>query len=408
MKRKWLWGIAAIGVVAVIGANVYSSGRPVDVDLYKVTEGSMEKVVEEKGEVRLTHQMDINSTVSGIVTETLADVGDKVKKGQILLRFDAKNLQLQIADLEAQISGARARYKEAVKPAKVSEMNKLESAIRAAELAYENAQRQVANNTELLDSGAISQDALETSKIDLAAKESALMTARSNLDLAKGKVSNNLKDDYASQIQSLESRLAILKNQLDDMTVVAGTEGILISMDAKVGDYMNTGSLLAQIGSTEALYLSADVLAEDMPGIEVGTAVRLTNDDLGIVDAPAKVINIHPTAISKLSDLGIVQKRVTVEIDPTQPIKGLRAGYELTAEFIVSSKDKTLLIDKKALFQDQGKDMVFLNDGGIAKPIAIGKGLENDRHIEVLNGLSAGQEVVVSPSESIKEGTRIQ
>jgi HlyD family secretion protein len=66
------------------------------------------------------------------------------------------------------------------------------------------------------------------------------------------------------------------------------------------------------------------------------------------------------------------------------------------------------LIDEKAVFNYQGKDHVFINENGVAKLRAIEKGLESDKQVEVLKGLKEGDEVIISPEETLEEGTKLK
>ncbi len=145
------------------------------------------------------------------------------------------------------------------------------------------------------------------------------------------------------------------------------------------------GKMLFEIGSSGKLHLSCDLLFEDLAGIQVGTQVRIENEDLGIKDLKGTVSKIYPIAFTKVSDLGINQKRVTVKVSLEGDLKTLKPGYELTAKFITQKRENTILVDKKALFEYEGKASLFVNENGKAKLRVVEKGLENTDLVEIVS-----------------------
>jgi HlyD family secretion protein len=150
------------------------------------------------------------------------------------------------------------------------------------------------------------------------------------------------------------------------------------------------------------------VLIEDVVGVKLGSSVVIDGEDIGIKNMKGTVRKIYPKAFSKMSALGIEQKRVKVEIDFNSTVEDLRPGYDMTVKIITQSKNDTLLIAEKAVFNYQGKDHVFVNENGLAKLRAIEKGLESNEQVEVLKGLNEGDEIILSPDETLEEGVKIQ
>lgn len=155
-------------------------------------------------------------------------------------------------------------------------------------------------------------------------------------------------------------------------------------------------------------YLESDILMNEMGAVQLGNRVMINNEDLGIKDARGTLNSIFPKAFSKVSDLGIEQKRVKVRIRLDEEIQNLKPGYDVEIRIITDSRNNTLLVNKKAVFQYQGNDSVFVNENGMAKLRPIKTGLESDKQIEVLRGLSEGEVVILSPNEEIQDGTRIK
>lgn len=408
MKRKWI-GIG-IGIAVLAGAAVFVnlSAKPMTVETDKVTLGTVMEYVEETAEVKMDERMGLYVAGAGIATDVKIAVGDLVQKGQLLVQMDAEAAALQIKDLKAQIAALTAQYNEAKKPVKAAEIAKAEAQLKFAQAAYDSAKQTADTQNTLMASGSVSQEAYRLAMVDLAAKEANRDTAKSTVTLLKTGLSANIKNQYAAQLDSLKAKLSLLEKQQRDLGIKAPVSGVVLNLGVSKGNYVQPGKLLLELGNLSNLYLSCDILAEDMPGIQVGTVVQIENKDLSLMGLSGKVRKIYPTAFSKLSELGISQKRVTVEISLDKPVPELRAGYEVTAKLIVKQKESALLVNKKALFEHQGQDAVFAVENGKAILKVVEKGIENEDQIEIISGLSEGNTVILSPDEALSEGQAVQ
>ena len=164
---------------------------------------------------------------------------------------------------------------------------------------------------------------------------------------------------------------------------------------------------LMELGDTNNLYIQSDILVSEITDIKEGLLVRLINEDLGI-EGTGKVQKIHPNAFSKISDLGVEQKRITVDIEMGTTPEGLRPGYDLQIRIITESSGDTLIVPENSLFSMDNKDYVFVAMDGRAKLREIQTGIQSGREMEVLSGLEKGEIVIMSPDGDLEEGSKIQ
>lgn len=408
MRRKWLGVMAGVVVLAGAAVLVNLSDKPVAVTTGTVTKGTIAEYVEETAEVKMEQRTGLYAVSAGVANDVKVAVGDLVKKGQLLIQMDGEAAALQIKDLKAQIAALSAQYSEAKRPVKAAELTRAEAQLKFAQVAYDSAKQTADNLNQLMASGSVSEDAYRMAMVEMAAKEANRDTAKSTVTLLKSGLSENIRNQYAAQLESLKAKLALLEKQQRDLGVKALTDGVVLSLGVSKGNYIQPGKQLLELGNLDNLFLSCDVLAEDMAGLTVGTVVQVENKDLNLTALTGKVRKIYPTAFSKLSELGISQKRVTVEIQLDKAVPELKAGYEVTAKLVVRQIDNALLIDKKALFEHQGQDAVFAVENGKAVLKVVEKGIENETQVEVLSGLSEGNTVILSPDETLSEGQAVQ
>jgi len=346
MKKRRIWGIGiafmAVGVVAIL---MLQGAKPQEVQLSTVEKGTITSFVEENAEAKLTDHYQVFAVSSGLATEVTVEAGQAVKKGDILVRLDEQTTQLHLKDLDAQIKGLNAQYAEAKATVKASDISSLESALRSAQLTYNDLKQTVESSKVLFDSGALSKSDYDKTLSALALQESALVSARSKLKTAKEGLSENDRAQFDAQLLALNAKRELYEKQTNELSYQSPMDGVILTKGIEAGNYIQPGQLLVEIGNVNAVYLTSDILAEDMLGIQVGMKVIITSDQLDIDQGLGKVTWIAPIAFNKLSDLGIMQKRVTVEIELDQQIPVLKSGYEVTVRFVKEEKKDAARID---------------------------------------------------------------
>lgn len=408
MKKKIIWIGLIVVIIAIAAYSFYASKQPVTVDMGTVEKGNIDKYIEETAIVQLENETAIYTTEGGKVLEVMAEIGQDVIADHTLLRLDDESIKLQMKNLEAQKQSILAEYAGANEPASAAEIRKLNAQVKSTEVAYQDVSRIVENNKALYESGAISMDAYQSSLSSLASSEAALEAAKSNLELAQNGVSGNVRRQYEAQLAGIQANIGLLQKRLGDLNIVSPINGIILTRNVEKGAILQPGTLIFEVGDKSGMYLESDILVDDIANVKVGSIVLIENEDLGIKAVKGVVRKIYPKAFSKMSELGIEQKRVKIEINFSNGIPDLKPGYDMNVKIITASKENTLLIDEKAIFEYQGKDHVFVNENGVANLRAIEKGLEGDDSVEVLSGLKEGERIVLSPDEKLAEGTKIK
>lgn len=407
-KKKFIW-IGLILIIIAAAAYMYmTKTSAVDVELTEVKRGDIDEYIEEKAIVELENKADIYAQQSGVVTLSSADVGDEVKAGDVLLKIQDEELRLQIRTMELQKQSIEAQLEEARKGLSQWDLQTLEANVKTAQIAYDEAERVLGNNKKLYEAGGISKDIYESSVAALASAEANLEVAKAALAAAQEGLSPNVEKQFLTQMDELQIQINHLKSKQKDYIIKSPMDGIVLVAEAPEGSVVPMGTLVFQIGSYDDMYLSSDILVDDIANIKEGSEVFISNEDLGINNVRGTVRKIYPQAFSKMSDLGIEQKRIKIEISIDEEIDELRPGYDMDIKIITASSRDTLLIEDKAVFEQGDNSYVFVNDNGTARLRQIEKGLESDDMIEVTKGLQEGEKVILSPSADIEEGTKIK
>lgn len=408
MKKK-IVGIITILVIATGGIFfVMNREATVEVDTIAVEEGHIAKYVEEIGVVKTERNANVYAVTAGRVTEVLVEVGDEVKRGDLLARMDTQPLSTQARELQAQRDVITAQYREAMRTIDDEELEKLQLQLQDAEVRLQEAERNLNNNRQLYEAGAISQEVYRTTVADFEVQERNVEKVKLDIEIAQKPLSENIPAQFQAQLRQIDLQLEEINSRRGDFVVTAPIEGTLMIKVVEVGSYLQPGTHMMEIGDTKDLYVESDILVADIAKVKEGDSVIVTNKDLGILGLKGTIRKIHPQAFTSISDLGIEQKRIKVDIEIESSPQNLRPGYDLDIKIILEERANVLVIPENALFQQEGKDYVFINENDVAVLREVEKGIESQRRVEIIRGLQKGDIVILSPDDALEEGSAVK
>lgn len=380
--RKWLAAAAVLLVLGAAGAWFYMSqdtGLPVEA--YEADTGEVLEYVEDTAYALSRNERIVYSDVTGILESVLVAEGDALKAGDVLAVIEGKDMDLQIKGLSAQLEGARASASYA--------------SVQAALLVRDEADRTLENTERLYAEGAVSEDAYLSAK---AAYEAAVQSHRQAISQYNAAV---------AQAETLSYEIDLLESTRDKLTVSVGEDTLVTRIHAKTGEYVSPGMPLFELGSLEGLYLEAEILVSDMTDVEKGQPVLIDNEDIGLEEVPGIVSSIAPKAFGKVSELGIEQKRVRVEIESEALKDRVRLGYEVDVRIITKSMESVLRVPDNAVFELDGEPHVFRIENGKAALAPVKVLFEGNDYFAVENGIAEGDAVILSPGNELEDGAKV-
>jgi HlyD family secretion protein len=151
----------------------------------------------------------------------------------------------------------------------------------------------------------------------------------------------------------------------------------------------------------------ADVLSSDAVKIKPGAPARLVAWG-GDKELEARVRVVEPYAFTKVSALGIEEKRVNVVMDPVDSLGPLGDGYRVEARVVIWAEPDVLQVPAAAVFRSGTGWAVFVVRDGRAHRRAVRIGQRNPFAVQILEGLSPGDRVVKYPGNQIEDGSRVR
>lgn len=305
------------------------------------------------GEVKSRYESNQGFRIKGKIIERKVDVGSFVKKGQILARLDATDM-----NLNAQAAAAD---------------------VRAAEANYALAETEVERQRKLVEKKFISQSALDV-------KEAELKTA-------------------AARVQQAKAQAAASGNQSRYTALVADRDGVVTQIRAEPGQVVDAGELVAQVADTKQIEVLVSVPESRMAKLKTGDKVAIklwasqaTNPEKAY---EGRVREIAPAASSATRAFDVRVAFMTVD----DAVKlGMTAGVKFA-----DTASSNMMIPISALTQVNGNSTVWVIDkNGVAMPRTVTTGQFTEDGVPISSGLQAGEMVAIAGVHTLIKGQKVQ
>jgi HlyD family secretion protein len=396
MKRRRfaLWGVL---VLAVVAGLVYAfRPQPVPVDLAQVAQGSLVVTVDEEAETRVRDVFVLSAPVSGRLRRIEAEVGDRVIANETLVA------QIEPADPAFLDLRSESQARAAVQAAESGlALAKAELVEAIAELEF--AESELERAEELSDREIIARRTLDDARRLFKTRTAAVNTAQAAVNMRQFEVA----EARARLVSPTQRREA--DGECDCISITAPVSGQILRLLHESEVVVEAGEPLVEIGDPESLEIVADLLSSDAVRVEPGHQVII--DEWGGAFPLAGVVRrIEPFGFTKVSALGIEEQRVNVIIDiadPRERWRRLGHGYRVEARVVLWRGEDVLKVPLTAMFRDGAEWAVFVEENGRARRRSIEPGHNNGIEAEIAGGLSAGERVVLHPSDRIVDGVRL-
>lgn len=404
-NKKVLWSLVIFALVALgsIGA-LFKPGT--DVNGVVVEKSAVEKFVEEEGVVRAVSNQKVYSKSGGEVETVYVLPGDQVERGDALASLVASEYELRVLAMESQKKALEKSLAELTRAKDDETLNIALGNVTASKNDQSNAFRNYENGKTLLAAGGISTTELNVLK--MAYEQSVIHTkqAEEAYALLKKGPSKEVVDQTKAQIEALAYDIKRLMADKDSLMMISPVNGTVVEKLVDKGQYLLPGQQTFEIADLSKFYIEVELLVSDAYQIQKGSSVIISLEDTDI-SVKGKVDRVYPKAFSKISDLGVEQKRVRMDIVLDQDVV-LLYGAEVSVKLIAEVKPSVLTIPDSAVFATMGKSYVFVVKDGVAILQEITVGLEGNEKIEVLSGLAEGQVVVDTPDSQLSDQEKVK
>lgn len=353
------------------------------------------------GDILPLMQVDLFPKISGYIESINVRLGDRVHKGQVIAQIDKSDYLQKVKEAEARVSYARAQLIEIEAGTRVEEIRKAEEAVRQAESRFNNAKIQRERIEILYKKGVISKKEYDLSEMEFTVSEAQLEAAREHLKLLKEGARKETKEAAQAKLMEAEAILAQERLKLHYTQIVAPFSGEISRRYVEPGLLVSPSSPIVNIAHTDTLKVIANILEKDIPYLNVGMKAKIKAETF-----PDKVFEGKIMHISNTLDLHTRTLQAEIYI-PNQD-RLIKPGMFSRIEVTLVEKPRALVIPKNAVIEKGKERFVFVVQGNQVTKRPILTGFEQDQFIEIKEGLSEGELVVVKGHESIREGSLVR
>lgn len=391
LARKFVTWLILAGLAAVVFYALQP--RPIEVEAGVVKQGPLTVDVSEEGKTRIRNRYVVAAPVAGSMQRVTLKPGDKVESGKtVLMRIEPGIAPLLDARARMQ---AQARV-DAATAARSRAGETIEMARTGLKYAQANWDR-VKNNT---DKGTISDTDRDTFEREAEMKAREVRAAEFALQVA--------------EYELAQAKAALLQIEKPDeggtsIEVLAPVNGVVLRVQQESTTIVAPGTPILEIGDPTDLEIEAEILSRDAVAIQPGAEVTVEHWG-GDEPAKARVRRVEPAAFTKVSALGVEEQRVLVLSDfvaQTPALKALGDRYRVEVRVAVWHSDDTLLVPAGALFREGSEWKTFLFDDGKARAVMVKAGRTDGKLTQVLEGLKAGDEVLMHPPDTVQDGSEV-
>lgn len=347
------WRVAAVVLLTLVLAGSIAcsqAGEQTTWQEARVTRGNIASAVSGSGKLETADDAALSFNLSGRVEEVNVAENDFVRAGQVLASLDTG--ALKIAVNQAKLAKQQAQMT-------------LEQANAALEEARYNLNQ--------LESRHVSYEQQRIAKLQISAIEQQIITAQMQL------------------VQSDDS-ISEAEKQLTWAVITAPWDGVVDTVDIKVGDTAAAGVPVMQMLDLSGLELKIDVDEIDIPQVQLGQKVDIEIDalpDLALAGTVSSISNLAK------EEAGVVSYEVTITL-PAQDGLGLRAGMSATGDIVVEERSNALLVPNRAIVRDEnGNAVVIIPAGEAVEARPVITGLNNGLQTEILDGVNEGDTVLI-------------
>ena len=308
---------------------------------------NVEQTLEAVGSFLPEDEVTVGAEESGVIKELLVDEGYQVKKGDLLLKIDDEKFRLEVEESEASLKEAISRL--------------------------EHSQSTLKRMTNLFQEGVIGQQ---------------------EFDDAKNQASLN-----QAIVENIRARLRRFKKSLRDTKVIAPMDGVVSERMVSAGEYVKVGADLVKIVDSNPLKLTFTLPEKNAGEIKTGQRVRVITSVYRDETFEGEIYFINPKVDP---DTRTIEVKAWVDNSEYK----LRPGYFVDVRVLLE-KRRSLVLPESAVIVREGEVVVMVVVDGSVKYKRITPGVRYDGKVEILDGISPEEEIVVSGRSEITEGTRV-
>ncbi|MFC5450545.1 efflux RND transporter periplasmic adaptor subunit [Paenibacillus aestuarii] len=383
------------------------------------------------GKIIPDQDIKVVSKVSGKVAQMNVQEGSKVKKGDVLAQIETGDFTQQVKQAESALQASQAKLVDTQQGARKQEIDGLQSAVSAAQGAYQQATATVDQAKAAFDlatstynrlrnaydsNSGVTQEDLDKGTLDYEkakaayeqaqgaqkAAEAQLQGANSKLQLAKIGATDNTLKALQADVDRLQAGLDLANSNLSNATITAPIDGVIAKKSISEGELAQPGVQLLSLVNMDQVQVELSVEDSQISQVKVGTPVNVTVQNLPGQTFKGEIAFVSPVSNTNSNTFPV---KVKVDNKDGQLFAGMVAEVKLNA-----SQENRLEVPKSAIIKKDQKEYVYVDDNNTAHLVEVQTEEKNQDwvYVKANDKIKASQQIIVNPSDKLAEGTTVK
>jgi HlyD family secretion protein len=380
---------------------IASLSAPVEVE--EVLLGAISSVVTATGTITAHRESKIGPKISGRCERIFVGEGDHIKEGQVLAQLDQSSLIIAKKQAQAALATAKATLNKVLAGTRQELIQQAEADFSSAKANLDWAQKEFARNEALYRRHVVSQKALDSIKMQLKVAEAQYKKAEEYLEMAKRGSTQEDIEVARAQVAQAEVALKMAEQNLKDSVIVAPFPGVVMKRLKNEGEYITStpDTPIIYIADIHTVNVEVDIPEDKIQDVCMGQRAEIRVDGY-----PDEVFQGEVSLIRPLIDSAT--RTFTVKLEVPNLDYRLKPGMYARVKITLMEKKGVPIISRDAILKKDGVSYVMLAHDSKAREQTIKIGLAQGDRVEVLEGVSPGELVIVSGNKGLKSGISVK
>jgi HlyD family secretion protein len=364
------------------------------------------------GYIVAAHKIEVASKVVGRVAWIGVEKGDRVKAGQVLVRLEDDEYRAQLRQYQGQLTNLQARLEELQNGSRPEEVAKARADTEQAKADLENAKVSFDRTKQLVREGVLAKQSLDDAQAKYDGDVAKVASLQRTLDLS---VLGPRKEQIAQvkgQIEQARGALEYAQTQLDNTIIRAPVTGTILDRNVERGEFVTNGFVgdkgakgyLVTMADLNDLQVELDISQNDFPKLGPRQKGVITTDAYPDRKYQGEIAQVSPEADR-------AKATVQVKVKVLNPDEYLRPDMNATVSFYNDVKAAPASEAKRVVVIPQGavqNGSVFVVVSGHARKRPVTTGGASDKGVLVESGLIGGEDLIIGPPATLKDGQKVE
>jgi HlyD family secretion protein len=392
VRHRWLlWAVGIVGAVVLL-ASFMSHDDAVPIRSATVQPGTIRSIVSTNGKVEPLQSFEAHAPVGTTVKKLLVREGDHVNQGQLMVQLDDADARSQAAKALAQIRSSEADVSAIQSGGNREEVLTLEAQLAKTQTQRDAAQRNVEALRRLQQQGAASPG-------EVKAAENQLAGAEADLKFLQQKQKDRYSKPEVARVQAQEneaqSAYAAAEDILSKLNVRAPFDGIVYSLPARQGGYVNPGDLILQEADLSKVLVRSFVDEPDVGRLAPGQKIEITWDAV-----PGRIwtgaLNTVPASVKLRGTRNVGETTCMVDNKDFKLLPNINVGVTI----VTAEHHDVLTVPREAVRQEDSKVYVLQVINNELHRRDVQTSISNLTQVEITGGIPANSVVALASINS--------